>query len=506
MTTTTTPGAAPAAHDLATLPLDLFWAISSQLSLYDLVRCRQVSRLWNEAFCSAAILVPLAKQWRLGTPEADEIIARSSDIDNSECRRLFDRVASRWHYMSIQKARSVRKYQLYDDFGGNGEREWFPVPPWESHASHFENTVDWPFGEAMWTCDDGLLVYPSAHHQCLVLMDIETDRHFMVPFIIHGKVVRRVRLQKRLLVVEWAEPQAFHWLNNSDGVHRHFASSFDVTRNSDDGWSIVPRNEWKIMFLGHPLSDRDRFFSSHTNTHYVIYIWHSLYTADEDAPIESLFVWDISKPSSYRPSLDPTGSLQDQEADTPSIVARFGFRDLEFFGIRQRGCPSIQRLEITDDPQVLEITENITEEEERWCPSSFTIVTSIPLSGFGPHRRRRFDAPLVCYRGNLQATPLELVSFQWQSEYPNDIEDILDFFYHPIDYAFIPTFFSWVLLLSQTPGTQDASINLQFQSLHYPPVTRPNLDFAGRAKLCGGESYLVGENRNRELVIWRFDR
>ncbi|KAJ5601103.1 hypothetical protein N7510_010637 [Penicillium lagena] len=494
--------------ELATLPLDLFWVITSQLSFYDVARCRQVSRSWNEAFCSASILVPLAKRWFLGTPEADEIIARSSDIDNTECRRLFDQVASRWHRMSIQKPRSLQKYQLCDDFGSNGEREWFPIPPWESHASHFSDLVDRPFGEAMWTCADHLLVYPSAHHQCLVLMDLETDRHFMVPFIVHGKVVRRVRLQNQVLVVEWAEPQAFHWLNDSDGVHRHFASSFDVTRNSDDGWSIVPRNEWKIMFLGHPLSDRDRFFSSHTNTHYVIYMWQpnrSLYTADEDAPIESLFVWDISKPSSYRPSLDPTGSLRDQESDAPTVEVRFGFRDLEFFGIRQRGCPSIQRLEITDDAQALEITENITDEEYEWWPSSFTIVTSIPLSGYGPHRRHRVEAPLVPYRGNcsLQATPLGPVPLLWESKYP---ENILDYVYHPIDYASIPSFFFWVLLLSRNPETQEASVYLQFQSLHYPPLTHPNLDFAGRAKLCGGESYLVGENCNRELVIWRFDR
>lgn len=62
--------------------------------------------------------------------------------------------------MSIQKSRSLQKYQLCDDFGSNGEREWFPVPPWESHASHFSDLVDRQFGEAMWTCGDGLLVYP----------------------------------------------------------------------------------------------------------------------------------------------------------------------------------------------------------------------------------------------------------------------------------------------------------------------------------------------------------
>src|SRR5699024_8326598 len=153
------------------------------------------------------------------------------------------------------------------------------------------------------------------------------------------------------------------WLNDSDGVHRHFASSFDVEEDSTGGWRVIPRNEWKIMFLGHPLSERDRFFSSHSKTHYVIYIWQpnrSLYTADDDAPIESLMVWNISQPSSYRPSLDPTGCLRVPSQDTgPEQVTRLGFRELGFFSVRQRGLPAIQRLEVTDDALAIEITETI---------------------------------------------------------------------------------------------------------------------------------------------------
>ena len=32
-----------------------------------------------------------------------------------------------------------------------------------------------------------------------------------------------------------------------------------------------------------------------------------MYTGDEERPLESLFIWDISSPSQYLPSEDPSG-------------------------------------------------------------------------------------------------------------------------------------------------------------------------------------------------------
>ncbi|KAJ5964851.1 uncharacterized protein N7479_004727 [Penicillium vulpinum] len=491
-------------HDVAFLPPELFWMILRYLQPNELVRCRRVSRAWNEAFTNPNILLPLLKRCYPWTKEAKSL---RSEISNEEKEdegcRLFDQVASRYYHLGQGKPRSIEKYRLCDDFGSTGDREWYQVQPWESHASHKKRFVDRQFSEALWTFEDGLLVYPSADYQFLVLMDLETDGQFTVPFIIRGKVVRRVRLQKRLLVVEWAEPKAFHWLNDSDGVHRHFASSFDVTKGENQRWNIVPRNEWKIMFLGHPLSERDRFFSSHSNTHYVIYIWQpnrSLYTADEDAPIESLSVWDISTPSSYRPSLDPTGRLRDYSpSDSPSMVAQFGFRDLEFFGIRQRGCPSIQRLEITDDAQAVEITENFCIRLEDQPPEPYgfpqPITTSIPL-GDGPHQRRDFAGILPPYRGNcsMQAEAMRYDGF------------IMDPWYGVIaqvsilepDVGFCLHFDPWTWI-------QDQLVYLTIQTPH-SSTTCVNWDFIGRGRLVGCENYLVGENCNRELVIYRFDR
>lgn len=505
------PSAMPhSSWDLAFLPRDIFWLIVCYLAPGDLVRCRRVSQSWREAFNNPAILLPLLKRHFPWTSEVKNIQSSSADPDEHEIRRVFDQVAARYDYLQRGKPRSTQKYRLCDDFGSAGDREWFQVQPWESHASQMRHTVDRQFSEALWTYDDGLLVFPSADHQCLVLMDLATDRQFMVPLIIRGKVIRRVRLQKRLLVVEWAEPKAFHWLNDSDGVHRHFASSFEVSSNPDNAWSIVPRNEWKIMFLGHPLSERDRFFSSHSNTHYVIYIWQpnrSLYTADEDAPIESLFVWDISQSSSYRPSLDPYSSQTGTEVDqSPSIAARFGFRDLEFFGVRQRGCPSIQRLEITDDSQSINIVENINTSSTVADSLGFplTVVTSIPVLGYGPHWRQQWQHALPPYRGNcsLQASFLGASFFEtWHTTIAqiNDQDAGLSFSLHFLSVG----------------GNSDReerdlaydcrTINLTIQT-KTTEMTQENLDFVGRGKICGCERYLLGENPNRELVIWRFDR
>ncbi|KAJ5143604.1 uncharacterized protein N7515_002391 [Penicillium bovifimosum] len=499
-------------HDLhlADLPRDLFWMVLEYLEPDEIVRCRRVCRDWNEAFSNPVVLLSLLKIQFPWTKEAEDLASDTSAQDRSQGRRLYDQVASRYSHLERGRPRSIQKLPLCEDFSSSGDREWYQVQPWETHGSHVRRLVDRLFSEALWTFEEGLLVYPSAEHQCLVLRDLETDRQFMVPFLIRGKVIRRVRLQRRLLVIEWAEPNAFHWLNDSDGVHRHFASSFEVTKSETEGWNIAPRNEWKIMFLGHPLSERDRFFSAHSNTHYVIYMWQpnrSLYTSDEDAPIESLFVWDISRPSSYRPSLDPTGRLKgDSPDDSPSIVARFGFRDLEFFGIRQRGCPLIQRLEITDDSQAVEITENVCIWAEDQPPDPFgppdpfafpqSVTISIPLAGNGPAWRRPCEGALPPYRGNcgLQAQPMSFDGF------------MVDPWFGVISHVTVlDPDLGFCLHFDPTNWTQDQIISLTVQTPR-SIVTYPNFDFIGSGKLAGCEKYLLGENCNRELVIYRFDR
>lgn len=500
--------------NISLLPREIFWMILSYLEHRDVIHCRRVSRHWNEAFRDPANLQFLLQEWfpLSKEPRGLAMHNHSEDPYGNYWRQKFDRAACIYDHLAHGKPKSVQKHRLCDDFGVSGEREWFPVQPWDSHASHLMQRVDCAFLETFWTYEDGLVVYPSADDRCLVLMDMESERKFMVPFIPTGKVVRRVRLQKRVLVVEWAEPKAFHWLNDSDGVHRHFASSYDVRKDlSSDGWSVVFRNEWKIMFLGHPLSERDRFFSTHSKTHYVIYTWQpnrSLYTADEDAPIESLMVWDISKPSSYRPSLDPAGCLRVHGDDAgPEIVTRFSFRELGFFAVRQRGVPAIQCLDITDDAQAVEITENICTGPidrlvgpEEWA--STVKFTSLPLVGDGPYLTRILrDVSLPPYRGNSDGLLSKPLVFPSNSSA----------WYLPISEAMDEqTHVAYRLHLSPSnwPFDLRASLSIAIPTHGVETTVKHDevFELAGKGKICGDESYLIGENDNRELLVWRFDR
>ncbi len=122
------------------------------------------------------------------------------------------------------------------------------------------------------------------------------------------------------------------------------------------------RNEWKIHFLGMPLNSRDLFYSSHTATHYSMYLWQPNRSAwGEDDPIEALAIWDISSASRYQPSQDPTGKGKPPEdVEGPRVIKRLSFADLYFYGIRQRSTPALRGLEM-DESNVY-----IIEEDHRW--------------------------------------------------------------------------------------------------------------------------------------------
>lgn len=124
----------------------------------------------------------------------------------------------------------------------------------------------------------------------------------------------------------------------------------------------MSRNEWKIHFLGMPLTSIDRFYSTHTASHYALYLWEPNQGIwGEDDPIESLAVWDISSPSKYRPSEDPTGKDSSAaESEGPKVIRRLSFADLDFYRIRQRTTPTFRALEL-DENHVYFI-----EEDHRW--------------------------------------------------------------------------------------------------------------------------------------------
>jgi hypothetical protein len=111
-----------------------------------------------------------------------------------------------------------------------------------------------------------------------------------------------------------------------------------------------------------PLNSRDRFFSCHTADKYALYLWQPNRSAwGEDEPIEALAVWDITSPSPYLPSQDPSGKGKpDDRLEGPRVLRRFSFTDLDFYRIRQRSTPVLRGLAL-DEGHVY-----VIEEDHRW--------------------------------------------------------------------------------------------------------------------------------------------
>ncbi|KAI1137007.1 hypothetical protein F5Y05DRAFT_94258 [Hypoxylon sp. FL0543] len=409
------------ARDLTDLPNDLFLLITAHLSPRDCVLCRRVSRAWLAAFttpdASRHFLrrhFPRARETRRGALAEPEV----GPEPEPDWARVFASVARRYFFLRGARPRVVEKIDIAQEAGAAGPAglralgAFRGVAPWSRWLRWNDNTAVFQHRDPAWCADDGLLVYREALSGRYVAYDLETRARSAVPFEAADKTVRRLRLAAGVLVVEWCEREAYQRLNDLEYVHRHFATAFDVRRrratsgSNGNGssssseprittWDITFRCEWKIHFLGLPLNSHDRFFSAHTDTHYAMYLWQPNRSPwGEEDPLEQLTIWDISKPSTYRPSLDPTGANKPSGSDGegPTVVNRFSWSDLEALGLRQRHTPSLREV-LLDEANVY-----VHEEEHRWLvglhsslsPPRHHLVrcTGIPFSGVGP---RWFD-------------------------------------------------------------------------------------------------------------------
>ncbi|KAI1499641.1 hypothetical protein F5X99DRAFT_389042 [Biscogniauxia marginata] len=386
--------------DLTELPSDIFLLIISCLSSRDSVVCRGVSRAWRAAFASKDASWNLMR-WHF--PRAREIRNASQAPDLPDWSRILLKVARRYFHLRAAKPRLVEKIDVVQEARQKGLHRG--VEPWNRWLRWNDNTAVFQYRDPTWCLDDGLLIYQENVSGCYVAYDLETRHRFSVPFEGQDKTVRRLRLACGVLVIEWCEREPYHQLNDRETVHRHFATAFDVQRRpsaasheSSAPWDIKFRSEWKIHFLGLPLNRHDRFFSAHTATHYALYLWQpdrSIW--GEEDPLEQLTVWDISAPSRYRPSTDPTGLRKPADTGTgagqgPAVVSRFSWRDLDFLGLRQRHTPSLREIRL-DGANVY-----VHEEEHRWLAGQHSSLspprhhhvrcTGIPFAGVGP---RWFD-------------------------------------------------------------------------------------------------------------------
>ncbi|KAK6843307.1 hypothetical protein PG987_004167 [Apiospora arundinis] len=317
--------------DLTDLPQDVFLLIITYLSAQDSIACRSISRAWHDAFTSEGASLVLLR-WhfpRSREARALDLGSRSPDPRRESTAAVFAKVARRYHHLRQAKPRLVEKIDVVQE--ATHRHLHRGVAPWDRILRWNDNKAIFQYSDPTWCMDDGLLIYPGLDGGQYVAYDLETQRRFQVPFDNTDKIVRRVRLACGVLIIEWCERAPYHQLNEREVVHRTFATAYDVQRarshssqpslssssslrrppklaivrsSSDDSsaWSIVFRSEWKIHFLGLPLNATDRFFSTHSGTHYALYIWqpHRSPWGDDD-PIEQLAVWNISFPSAYRP-------------------------------------------------------------------------------------------------------------------------------------------------------------------------------------------------------------
>jgi F-box domain len=531
------------------LPGDVFVLIIGHLEAWDIVRCQMVSKAWRDAFSDQEFLRIAVKKYPHAR-EAQGLISNNvlstSAIDSDLLwRTTFNKIACRYFHLTHGRARRIKKYKM-----ATPERlrltHWFPVSPWEYHESqpggrlyHLNPLEPWEYHEtrpgqqaylfrnSFWSYEDGLLVFapaqpfafdydsvelasldPSAKFAIMVL-DLESQRGAQVPFDIQGKVVRNLRLKDRTLIIEWAEKEAYHALNDSEYVHRHFASCYDIKIQLTSGderarrWTISFRSEWKLHFLGLPLNNRDRFFSTHTKDHYAVYLWQpnrSMYTGDEEQPIECLIVWDISQPRKYLPSLDPGGKENPEDfKGGPHVLSRFNYRDLQYYGIRQQSSPSLMKLSLDSQNQTITIRENgcvagqgyFDPAERLWCAKT----TRILFCGKGPHLKREWHGNLPPYRGNCSMDTCDVLD---PETWFLGIMDVLD---EKADVRF--SLAESVFTGKDVQNTAFVRIWALGKMATLDASTTKQVGYMG--KIGGDERALVGQNDSQEVVVLRFD-
>ncbi|KAI0903592.1 hypothetical protein F4823DRAFT_268163 [Ustulina deusta] len=379
--------------DITDLPHDVFLLIISHLSPTESVLCRRVSQSWNAVFTSDDVSWNLMR-WHF--PRVREMRNAAGASDRPAWARIFPEVARRYFYLRSARPRLVEKI----DAGLECQRCWFQeVEPWARWLQWNDNSATFQERDPSWCLEDGLLIYLDGVSGDYVAYDLETRRRFPVPFDGADKIVRRLRLAHGTLVIEWCEGESYAILDD-ENIYRHFATAFDVRLVAEPGstdspslWEIRFRSEWKIHDLGLTVPIHDRFFSAHTATHYVLYLWQRFGPSTDEGPVEQLTVWNIKDASSYRPSEDPDGAkLPDSAQPQPRVIKRFTGDALEFLGIRQGDTPVFREI-LLDEANIY-----IHEEAHRWLVgrnawplpprNHYVRSTAIPLSGIGP---RWFD-------------------------------------------------------------------------------------------------------------------
>ncbi|KAK6367929.1 hypothetical protein LTS17_010081 [Exophiala oligosperma] len=534
---------------IADLSEDIFLLVLRDLSAWDLVSCQRVCSSWRSAFSREGYIRLVLQNY----PRTREIrsLPRSALNFNSSFRpsslgwqELLLLIATRYRNLSRGTARQVLRYPMapLEQHG-----DWYSVGQWEYHESqpggrlYYETAAihlsklgakPYLFRPTMWSYDDGLLVYaPSSRclgdkgyfPETLSLLDLSTGRQCPVPFSNEGKIIRNLRLKDRTLIIEWAEKDPFHNLNAMEQVNRHFANCFDVRRRGGGGdddhepWEVCWRSEWKMHFLGLPPNYHDRFFSTHDSTHYAVYFWQpnrSMYTGDEELPIESLSVWDISRPSPYRPSTDPSGRFRPPDhhrrRDGPRVVSRFSFTDMDFVGVRQHASIALMSLRVDSGTRSLTVRENVNvagqgyfdPAERLWCART----TTFPFEGQGPRLYREWDGNLPPYRGHCS---MESADVEESERWFLPVMDVVDAD-AGVRMSLVETCFSGqsvenrLVVRLKVTGAADTTTAAAAVDEWVTLEDQLAAEVSAMGRIAGDERWLVGQNDRMEIVVLKF--
>ncbi|KAM3428590.1 hypothetical protein MY4824_008738 [Beauveria thailandica] len=424
--TTTTTTTTTTTMDLADLPYTIFAEIISYLTPRETIAARRLSRAVYAALTRDELCISLLLHHFPRAIESRELrlLLRRSDhalLDRVRWSRALAATARRYHHLGTATAR-VTETVLAPTADRTDDHLLRGVTPWRRVLRLNDKTAAFHYWDPSWTCDAaaGLLVHPVDGRR-YALRDLDTGRTWPVPFATEGRMVRRVRLNHGTLIIEWCEKQA---MREDAGAHRHFATFYAVGRRAqgtghqehlhtvrryaatdmpsnddddddddDDGEAqgadcavVTFRAEWKIHRLGLLLRHQDRFFSAHNSTHYAIYIWQpSRSPWGEDEPRERLVIWEI----------DDAAALG---GGGPHMVAQLADPQLDHWGVRQRGTPTLRCLRLDDctwDPATRTAVGHVffVEEEHRWSAGPHSSATpprlhhvkttGIPLTG-GP--------------------------------------------------------------------------------------------------------------------------
>lgn len=553
--------------EIVDLPIDLYRLIVLNLDPKDWVHCLNVSTVWRTTFSHPSLVweflnlhFPQAREVRKlreraegdlifddhgKKPVSAHSLSRPCDIHPRETSivgqqnlaSILYTLTKRYHHLRSGAPFETSQFALAASKTAPQWCRHFPVAPWDRRLQYKNHNIPFHYPDTLWAYDDGLLAFPSADLGTYIVFDLAwracSPIAIFEPGV--GKIVRRLSFKDRLLLVEWAladQPQ--DWC-----PHQHYATFFDVLPGSAAGeWTVQFRNELSIDAGGLPLNSRARFFSTHSCTHYAVYIWHLLTIRAANGRVlkdESLRIYDISAPCKFRPSQHPparTGSVifNERDGSGPPVVGTWDKARLESCQIAQGDHPTLTELRM-DAGSLYVVQERHrwlagTQADDRYLHSHRVQTVSIPL-GAGPYFVHGCDGQpdgraSFC-RGASAPRELRKAPCWRHGRFPEHVvAEAVD------EGAGVRVYAAWMWTMEQSGGLELARLvacvpragavartgaageseEKAFEKMRPVEVEMEQGLFtrlAGRGKICGDERWLVGDDGAGNVVVCRFD-